>query len=204
MREYWDTPTRVLGVVLRPHFVRFLIGIASGDGNHPGTSSYVHHTTQPVDEPGTLIARALDRLADGRGEPACGSDLLRALLRCCLEHSAREQDRPPGKAQATWQRVQEWIAVHSHVEIDRGGAAADMGLHPTHLSDLCRRQAGTGFTRVVEADRLARARALLRARPDMTIAVVAKTCGFASAGYFTRVFRRANGQSPSAWRVGVR
>lgn len=94
--------------------------------------------------------------------------------------------------------------MHSHVEIDRGGGGADMGLHPTYLSDLCRRQAGTGFARVVEADRLARARALLGARPDMTIAVVAKTCGFASAGYFTRIFRRATGQSPSAWRVGVR
>jgi|GEM_PF-6918296 len=23
MREYWDIPTRFLGVVLRPHFVRF-------------------------------------------------------------------------------------------------------------------------------------------------------------------------------------
>jgi len=150
-----------------------------------------------------LIARVLDRLADGRGDPACGSDLLRTLLRCCLEHSAREQDRPPGKAQAPWQRVQEWIAVHSHVEIDRGGGA-DMGLHPTYLSDLCRRQAVTGFARVVEADRQARARALLRARRGMTIAVVAKTCGFTSAGYFTRVFRRATGQSPSVLRVGVR
>jgi len=51
MREYWDTPTRFFGVVLRPHFVRFLIGIASADGNHPGTSPYAHHTTQPWTNP---------------------------------------------------------------------------------------------------------------------------------------------------------
>ncbi|MBN8523769.1 MAG: AraC family transcriptional regulator [Planctomycetes bacterium] len=200
MRAEWTRPVHFLGIVLRPRFLRFLIGRKLEREPVAAASPFAHHTTLPLDEPGTLAARTLDQLAAGRGDRAAGPDQLRVLLRLCAEHAERCAAEPPSRAQLTWQRVQEHIAASCHESLDRDGSARVLGLNPTYLSDLCRRHAGCGFARAVEAVRLDRARLLLRAEPDMDVRSVAQRCGFASGGYFARVFRRATGQSPGAWR----
>lgn len=197
----WSRRCRFLGVVLRPHFLRFLIGAPEGRGINPGQSPFAHHTPLPLGEPGTLIAHALDQLADNRGDPASAGELLRALLRCARTHAERSDAVVPGKAAATWARVHEHIAATCLTETSRSATARALGLNPTYLSDLCQRHAGTGFTELVNAQRLTQARVLLRNQPELTVAAIATRCGFASAGYFARVFRQATGLSPTAWRV---
>lgn len=200
LREEWADTGHFLGIVLRPHFLRFLIGRSRGDGRHPGSSPWAYHASLPLGEPGILVAHALDRLAEGQGDPGCAPDLFRALLRLARDHALRAPDGVPGKAAATWQRVQEHIAAHCQGEIDRASVARKLGLNPTYLSDVCQRHSGKGFVRLVEDIRLQRARILLRAEPDLPIRVVAARIGFASAGYFSRIFRRATGHAPLQWR----
>ncbi len=201
MRTDWSERCRFLGVVLRPRFLRFLVGV--GTGRQPGQSPFAHHTALPLAEPGTLVGRALDRLAEGRGDPASAPELLRVLLRLARDHAARCADLVPGKAAATWRRVQEHLAATCHRETDRTAVARTLELNPTYLSDLCRRFGGGGFTHVVEEIRLDRARLLLHTEPDLPVRDIARRVGFASGGYFARVFRRAAGASPDAWRHGA-
>lgn len=203
MRAEWIRPVHFLGIVLRPRFLRFLIGRKLEREPVPAASPFAHHTALPLGEPGTLAARTLDQIAAGRGDPAAGPDQLRVLLRLCAAHAERCAADPPSRAQLTWQRVQEHIAAGCLGNLDRDGSARVLGLNPTYLSDLCRRHAGCGFARAVEAVRLDRARLLLRSDPGMDIREVAQRCGFASGGYFARVFGRATGQSPGAWRRTV-
>ena len=200
MREDWGTRADFLGVVLRPHFLRLLVGRSRGDGKHPGGSPWACHAALPLGEPGTLVAHALDRLAEGGGDRACAPELVRVLLRLASDHALRCASALPGKAAATWQRVQEHIAATCHGEIDRASAARRLGLNPTYLSGLCQRHGGKGFVKLVEEVRLERARVLLRSAPDVPIRVVAAQVGFASAGYFARSFRRATGCTPLQWR----
>ena len=50
-------------------------------------------------------------------------------------------------------------------------------------------------------ERLARAEDLLRAEPPLTLAEVARRCGFVSATRLNLVFRRVKGASPHEWRA---
>lgn len=59
---------------------------------------------------------------------------------------------------------------------------------------------GRSFTSVVTAARVAAARDLL-ADPDRTVTDVGYLTGFADSAHFTRTFRRATGETPSAWRA---
>jgi AraC-like DNA-binding protein len=200
MRESWDSRAQFFGMVLRPSFLRFLVGISHGDGRHPGTTPFAFHVKSPLAEPSTLLAAALDRLSAGKGDAEAAPELMRALLRCASMHAQTVVAQPGGKAAATWQRVQEWIAERAHGTVDRDQAASALGLHPSYLSDLCREHSGHGFAAAVQAVRLARAQRLLLSEPGLSIQVLAQRCGFTSAGYFNRVFRVATGVSPHRWR----
>ncbi len=200
MREDWTGNGHFLGIVLRPHFLRFLIGRSRGEGRPPSASPWAHHASLPLGEPGSLVARALDRLAEGRGDPDCTVELVRALLRLARDHAQLSPDGIPGKATATWHRVQEHIAAHCLGEIDRTSTARKLGLNPTYLSDVCQRYSGKGFARLVEDIRLQRARNLLLMQPDLPVRAIAAQVGFASAGYFARTFRRITGCTPVQWR----
>lgn len=201
MREDWSQPCHFLSIVLRPQFLRLLVGRCRGDGRHPGASPWAFHSTIPLGQPGLLVARALDQLADGRGDPAAAGELVRVFLRLAREHASRYADSAPSRSAATWQRVQEHVAANCHREIDRAGTAQALGLNPTYLSELCARHSGEGFVGLVESIRLERGRLLLRQEAGLPIAEVARRVGFASAGYFARVFRRAHGTSPGRWRA---
>ena len=50
-------------------------------------------------------------------------------------------------------------------------------------------------------ERIARAEDLLRAEPPLTLAEVARRCGFVSATRLNLVFRRVKGASPAEWRT---
>lgn len=61
----------------------------------------------------------------------------------------------------------------------------------------------TSFTKVVEETRLAEARALL-SDPERAVTEVGYVCGFADTAHFSRRFKRALGQTPTAWRAARR
>ena len=141
----------------------------------------------------------LDRLADADA----ANDCLRAFLRLLPPLLAGPMpDASPG--QATWRRVHEHLSERCTAPLSRAGVARALRLNPTYLSDLCARHAGMAFRELVQDLRLRHARRLLRARPDLPVAAIADACGFASAGYFGRVFHRVEGASPARWRAGDR
>ena len=53
-------------------------------------------------------------------------------------------------------------------------------------------------------ERIGRAEDLLRAQPPLTLAEVARRCGFVSATRLNRVFRQVKGTSPAEWRTAAK
>lgn len=81
--------------------------------------------------------------------------------------------------------------------------AERVGISPQHLSRLFKDELETTFTRFVNDQRMERARYLLLTTPR-GIAEIADEVGFRDADYFSRVFRRFSGRSPSEYRKDVR
>lgn len=79
-------------------------------------------------------------------------------------------------------------------------AAGCAGLSPSYLSALFRRELDRTFTGYVTETRLDRARQLLR-ETDLPAGQVARAVGFRDAHYFSALFKKHTGLSPTAYRA---
>jgi AraC-like DNA-binding protein len=199
--ERWEGPCRFLGVVMRPGFLRVILVDFPGGRPPTGATPHAYHTALPLTGAGLLTARALAVLGDGPAD-ASGVHLFNALLGLAHRHVVTDDPQrndAKARSRATWQRVEAYLQEHPGQAAGRTAVARAVGVHPTYLSDLCRRHTGRSFGALVGDQRLQRARELLR-RPDLDIGRIATLCGFASASYFIRVFRRAEGMTPGRYR----
>jgi AraC family transcriptional activator of pobA len=77
--------------------------------------------------------------------------------------------------------------------------ARAVSLSPGHLTTTVRRRTGRTVQDWIVDRRMVEARRLL-AGSTLTMAEIGRRVGYADAGYFTRVFRRVHGVTPTRWR----
>lgn len=77
--------------------------------------------------------------------------------------------------------------------------AGKVGVTPGHLTTVVRRRTGRTVVDWITERRMTEARALLRGT-DLPVGEIGRRVGLPDPGYFARVFRRANGVGPRAWR----
>jgi AraC-like DNA-binding protein len=80
-------------------------------------------------------------------------------------------------------------------------AAAFLGLSPWRLAHLLEESLGKTFKGIQAEIRMDRADELLAAHPDLPIKEVAARCGFGDPLYFSRLYRKLRGRSPSQARA---
>jgi len=79
----------------------------------------------------------------------------------------------------------------------------EAGVHPVHLSRVFRKCVGEGIGEFVHRLRVQEAcRQMLQ--PEMSLADIAASIGFADQSHLTRIFRRITGMSPGAFRQMVK
>jgi AraC-like DNA-binding protein len=195
----WGTRVRFLGLVFRRDLLRVLLADVPARGP-TGPARTAHHTRLPLAGPATGLLGALDALADLGPAPALQpvvGDLCRGLARLAQAHVAEDLAGPsPLGSLRTWQEAMEHLGERLLQDVSRESVAKALGLHPNYLSALFTRHGGASFQRTVEGLRLERAKALLRADPDLAVAEVGRRCGYRDAGHFIRVFRRRVGRTP--------
>ncbi|RDH75969.1 AraC family transcriptional regulator [Mycolicibacterium moriokaense] len=81
--------------------------------------------------------------------------------------------------------------------------AAEIGVTPGHLTTVVRRRTGRTVQEWICERRMAEARTML-AETDLPVGEVSRRVGIADPAYFSRMFRRAHGTSPRAWRTPAR
>ncbi len=91
--------------------------------------------------------------------------------------------------------------LHEHFaeEISLDELASYAGYSPQHLNRLFQRELGTTPLKHLMAMRLDRATRLLD-KGVLTIAAVARQCGFTAPAYFSRVFRKRYGMGPATYQ----
>jgi AraC-like DNA-binding protein len=95
-----------------------------------------------------------------------------------------------------------YVRAHLSESIRIAEVSAHVGLSPTYFSRIFAEEMGIAFVSYVTRMRIDRAQELLRSRPD-PITRIAADVGFADHSYFTKVFRRETGSTPSAYRASA-
>lgn len=108
--------------------------------------------------------------------------------------------RPPGGL-TRWQaeRARDLMLDRLDADIGLADLAAACGLSAGHFAKAFKLTFGMPPHRWLLAQRVARARQLLLGGND-ALSRVAAACGFADQSHLTRVFSRAEGMPPGAWR----
>jgi two-component system response regulator YesN len=110
----------------------------------------------------------------------------------------REEAGPPGDQFV--ERARSYIERnYMRPELSLEETAQTMAVSPDHLSRLMKRETGKSFVEYLMVYRVTRAMALM-ARHDVKMFEVAELAGFSSQHYFSRVFRRISGLSPTEYR----
>lgn len=105
-----------------------------------------------------------------------------------------------GKAHSSWQKLDRYLQENYHRPLNRKSASQVLGLHPNRISALCTQFAGKSFQKILEERRLKQSMRFLE-KTDHSVESVSALCGYVSAAYFSRAFRRATGVTPGAWRI---
>ncbi|MBL8993065.1 MAG: helix-turn-helix domain-containing protein [Spirochaetia bacterium] len=98
--------------------------------------------------------------------------------------------------------VLDYLETHYQEEASIESLAEILRLHPTYLGKLIRGHFEKSFRELLTDTRLGRAKTLLRARRDLGVTEIAHLTGFTDGNYFSTVFRKATGRTPSEYQDG--
>lgn len=98
--------------------------------------------------------------------------------------------------------VRDYLDTHYQEEATAEALAADLRLNPTYLGKIIKEHFKKSFRELLTETRVARAKTLLRARRDLGVTEIAHLTGFADGNYFSTVFRKATGLTPSDYQGG--
>lgn len=126
-----------------------------------------------------------------------------ALLAGLVARSvAEETPRGTTPDSALQRRFEALVEAHFTEHLAVAEYASRLAVTPTHLSRVLRRATGQPASAVIE-DRLIREARRNLAYSNLTISEIAYALGFHDPAYFSRVFSRATGLSPRAFRQRI-
>ena len=118
-----------------------------------------------------------------------------AKHRNTAESTAPEQDITEAVRQAKM-----YIRAHYAEDLTLKRMGEVYSVHPAYFSEQFARVNGKTFVEYLTEVRIRQARILLAERKSMPITEVAMNVGYTDSGYFSTVFKKVNGISPSEYR----
>ena len=91
------------------------------------------------------------------------------------------------------------IHQHYQAEIDLNGLAAELGITPIYAGQLFKKETGQNFLDYLTELRISKAKELLCGE-TLSVQDVAETVGYSDLKYFSRLFKKATGVSPSDYK----
>ena len=137
-------------------------------------------------------------LLDVTEEGPDAGERLHSLMRQVLGevYDALHPQRPYSSAISD---VLAYIQQHYREEIDLTGAAARVYLSPGYLSSQFKQAMGVSFVDYINRVRIEHAKKLLE-DPAATNYQTAQAVGFSNEKYFSQVFKKVTGMTPSQYR----
>ncbi len=107
-----------------------------------------------------------------------------------------------GRQQKVIQMLEEYIQSHYMYDISMQDAAQTMNYSEAYFSKLFKQCFQKNFTSYLTEFRVEEAKRQLR-QPTINVKDVGKAVGYSDSNYFTKVFRRITGMSPTEYRLSV-
>ena len=98
-----------------------------------------------------------------------------------------------------WLQAVAWVIDNIDPELTSDRMAAAIGVHPNHLSRLCRRHTGERLSDFLTRLRIERAKDLL-ASGDLPIKDIVSLSGYRDETHFRKRFKLMTGHTPGVWR----
>ena len=99
--------------------------------------------------------------------------------------------------------VKEYIRINITRRLTLNEVSDVFGFTPNYLSQMFAKSGDIGFVEYVTAQKVAAAEKLLEADANIRIYELAERLGFESAFYFSTVFKKVKGCSPSEYREKI-
>ncbi|MEK3722708.1 AraC family transcriptional regulator [Paenibacillus sp. FSL H8-0034] len=109
-----------------------------------------------------------------------------------------QENQMLSKSDTVVRRLVKYLDEHSHMELDTDRIHNDFQLNYQYLSTLFKTKMGTSMFKYHERLRIHHAAELLK-NTSMNISEVSDKMGYASPYYFSRVFKKVMGESPSEY-----
>lgn len=152
----------------------------------------------PVARAGLDLSGLASAMTDARG---LGSAAFEDIARCQFEALVSAMN-PRSSHSPAVARALDYIHDNYGRQISLELAAEAVGLSPNRLSKLIVTETGRGFSDCLIEYRMARARSLLRV-PGASIKRVSLECGYPDSNYFSRLFKKMTGRTPSDYSSGT-
>lgn len=194
---HWEEPCRFFGIVFRSSFTRYLmVDFPGGPPPAGATPLSCHLAPEPAGE-SQHILRALEAHAvRGAISPEVVRLMVLSLLHLASAHLAGAEEVEVRTEPSLWQRTLDYLHAHyADSRLSRASVAEALGAHPNYLSLLAKKQ-GRGFHEALEEIRIRHARHFL-IRSGLPLEEIHRHCGYSSASYFQRAFRKATGFTPA-------
>lgn len=96
-------------------------------------------------------------------------------------------------------RAKAYIEEHINGELSLDQTADAVGVNPYYLSKLFKDETGSNFIDFVNENRLQKAKTLLK-KGELSIKEISFDCGYSDQNYFSKIFRRKFGITPTEFR----
>ena len=142
-----------------------------------------------------------ETLHDKRGDAAESLRRAEAMLDIRHQQPLRRPAEASRQGLAPWQvrRVLAYIDANLDTPLKNKDLAAIARLSPFHFNVAFRNSVGDSPHEYVIRRRMERAQGLMLST-ERSLSEIAAECGLADQAHLTRLFRRALGESPAAWR----
>jgi two-component system response regulator YesN len=114
---------------------------------------------------------------------------------------AAGETEPPPQALGAIERARAWIAERYREELSMEQAAEHVNLSPFYFSKLFKQHVGETFIDYVTRLRIDRAKELIAGDGELSLKEVCYEVGYNDPNYFSRVFKKVTGLSPTEYRA---
>jgi len=212
----WETPGAVLTVLLSAR--QLGVSLVRHDGADPGTGdgapamsvakSSMHSAYDgPVQHLLRALVGAVSDRPRGTIRTTAGNRLpvllTETLLHASLQQLSRSGTNAPRKAVRTYEAACLYIQEHYQQPLTRDMVAHHLGLAPTHVSRLFRREGLMRFNDYVNLVRVNQAKFLLRTY-RMPLKEIAAHCGYSDVTYFCQLFKQMSSMTPTQYRNAMK